>query len=265
MSAQPDTESLLLTADRDGVLTVTLNRPRAGNALSLAMLHALQAVWERTAADRSTRVVVLAGAGPVFCAGHDLRELAAHPRSPAFTRELITTCNRMILAMTALPQPVIARVHGVATAAGCQLVAAADLAVASTEAKFATPGVNVGTWCATPMVALSRAVARKHAMRFLLTGALQDANTALRIGLVNEVVPAEQLDAAVNALAGEIAAKSPFVIGLGKNAFYRQLEFGLADAYEYAAEVAARNCTAEDAAEGVAAFIEKRAPRWKGR
>lgn len=265
MSAQPDTAPLLLTTDRDGVRTVTLNRPRVGNALSLEMIRALRAVWARTAADRSIRVVVLTGAGPVFCAGHDLRELAAHPRSPAFTRELVTTCNRMILEMNALPQPVVAKVQGVATAAGCQLVAAADLAVASTAAKFATPGVNVGTWCATPMVALSRAVARKHAMRFLLTGALQDANTALRVGLVNEVVPPGELDAAVDALANEIAAKSPFVIELGKNAFYRQLEFGLADAYEYAAEIAARNCTAEDAAEGVAAFMEKRAPRWIGR
>lgn len=265
MPPHPQPESLLLTADRAGVRTVTLNRPRAGNALSLELIQALQLAWERAAADRSVRVVVLAGAGRVFCAGHDLAELAAHPRDPAFTRELITTCNRMMLAMNALPQPVIAKVQGVATAAGIQLVAAADLAVASSAAKFATPGVNVGNWCATPMVALSRAVARKHALGFLLTGAMQSAETALRVGLVNEVVPPEQLDAAVEALAGEIAAKSPFVLALGKNAFYRQLEFGLAGAYEYAAEVAARNCMAEDAAEGVAAFTQKRAPRWQGR
>ncbi len=265
-SATAESEPLLATRQRGPVLYATLNRPKSGNALSLGLLAALQDLWDRLDDDRSVRVVVLEGAGRFFCTGHDLTEiLASNEDAAEFARGMADTCNRMMQTITRLPQPVIAKVHGVATAAGCQLVATCDLAVASSEARFATPGVNIGTWCSTPSVALSRAVGRKHAMQFLLTGRLHDAETALRMGLVNEVVAPDRLDAATDALADEIATKSPYAIALGKRSFYRQLELDTAAAYDFAGEVAARNAGAADAKEGVAAFLEKRAPDWPGR
>lgn len=252
-------------AARDGaILTVTLDRPQASNSLSTAVIARLQHIFDTAAADRTINVIVLAATGKVFCAGHDLNELRTETGAE-FPKHLATVCNRMMQTILALPQPVIAKVQGVATAAGCQLVATCDLAIAAADARFATPGVNIGSWCSTPMVALSRAVSRKHAMQLLLTGRLHDAQTALRMGLVNEVVPAAELDGAVAALAAEIASKSPYAIALGKKAFYRQLDMDVAAAYDYASELVVRNGMAADAREGVAAFLEKRPPRWAGR
>jgi len=256
---------ILLHAQQGAVLTLTLNRPDAGNALSSAMIAALQSALDKAAADASVHVVVVAAAGgKVFCAGHDLKEFQAN-NSPAFSKAVASQCSRMMQAITALPKPVIAKVTGVATAAGAQLIAACDLAVAADNARFATPGVNIGLWCLTPMVAISRTIAPKHALQMLLTGRLIDAATAVRFGLINDAVPPERLDAAVDALAAEIASKSPFTVALGKQAFYRQLGMDLASAYDYASEVVVRNMLAEDAAEGIAAFTQKRAPVWKGR
>jgi enoyl-CoA hydratase/carnithine racemase len=208
-------------------------------------------------------VVVIGGAGPAFCAGHDLRELRSRPERAAY-RATFELCSRLMTRIVRLPRPVIARVHGVATAAGCQLVASCDLAVAAATARFATPGVNIGLFCSTPMVALSRVVGRKAAMEMLLTGELIDAARAHTLGLVNRVVPDAELDAAVAALAGQIAAKSPLTLAIGKEAFYRQAEMGLDDAYTYVSEVMTRNMLARDAAEGIDAFLDKRAPVWTG-
>ncbi|MGH7002426.1 MAG: enoyl-CoA hydratase [Alphaproteobacteria bacterium] len=264
-AAATRSEPEILTAQSRAILTVTLNRPASGNSLSTAVIARLQAIFDAAAEDRSVNVIVLEGAGDkVFCAGHDLRELQAN-NEPDFPKRLATACNRMMQTILGLPQPVIAKVRGVATAAGCQLVATCDLAIAATDARFATPGVNIGTWCSTPMVALSRAVHRKHAMQLLLTGRLHDAEAAFRMGLVNEVVPAAELGVAVQRLAEEIASKSPYAIALGKKAFYRQLDFDVAGAYEYASELTVRNGAAADAKEGVAAFLEKRPARWIGR
>ena len=229
------------------------------------MIAALQAALDDAAVDDGVHAVVLAGAGGrIFCAGHDLKEFQDND-SPAFSKAVATQCSRMMQAIVALPKPVIAKVAGVATAAGAQLVAACDLAIAADTARFATPGVNIGLWCLTPMVAISRSIAPKHAMQMLLTGRLIDADTAVRFGLINEAVPAARLDETVDALAAEIAGKSSFTVALGKQAFYRQLGMDLASAYEYASEVVVRNMLAEDAAEGIAAFTQKRAPVWKGR
>ena len=256
-------ESGILTRLEGAVLYVTLNRPAAGNALSTGLLAELQELWQRIAADQSVVVVVIEAAGRIFCSGHDLREIQAEP-DPRFHYRLATQCTDMMQAITALPQPVIAKVQGTATAAGCQLVATCDLAVASSDARFATPGINIGVWCSMPMVALSRRVAPKHALQFLLTGRLHDAQTAFRIGLINEVVAPENLDAAVRDLADVIAGKSPHTLALGKRAFYHQLGLEPAIAYEYAAQVAVHNNLSEDAREGVAAFLGKRPPVWKG-
>jgi enoyl-CoA hydratase/carnithine racemase len=209
------------------------------------------------------RAVVLAGAGPGFCAGHDLKELRAHPER-SFYERTFATCARLMQAILALPQPVIARVHGVATAAGCQLVATCDLAVAAATARFATPGVNIGLFCSTPMVALARNVGRKAAMEMLLLGELVDASTAERLGLVNRVVPEDRLDAEVEAMARTIASKSPLTLKIGKEAFYRQLELPVAEAYAYTARVMTENMLARDAAEGIDAFLERRSPVWCG-
>lgn len=264
--ASDDPEKVLLTKQRGAVLYATLNRPGTGNSLSLDLIGELQELWDRLEDDRSVKVVVLAGEGRFFSTGHDLNEiLSANENAAEFTRELAQRCSAMMLGMTRLPQPVIARVHGVATAAGCQLVATCDLAVASTEARFATPGAKIGTWCSTPSVALSRAVGRKHAMQMLLTGRLYDAEAALRMGLVNDVVPPDELDAAVDVLADEIAANSPHAISVGKKLFYQQLELDAAAAYEIAGEVAVGNATAADSEEGITAFLEKRNPVWPGR
>jgi len=257
------TETELLRRNAGGVAWVTLNRPQARNALSLALMAALDDELARIAEDPGTKVVVLAGAGPAFCAGHDLRELRARPDRSAY-EQTFAACSRLMLRIVRLPKPVIARVHGVATAAGCQLVATCDLAVAADTARFATPGVNIGLFCSTPMVALSRAVARKPAMEMLLTGDLIDAARAREIGLVNRVVPEAELDGAVAELAGRIAAKSPLTLAIGKEAFYRQAEMDLDSAYRYAAEVMTRNMLARDAAEGIDAFLTKRTPVWTG-
>jgi len=257
-------EPSVLQQVEDGVARLTLNRPAARNALSVALMSAIEAALEALAEDRDVRVVVIAGAGPAFCAGHDLRELRANPGRQDH-QAVFAQCSRLMTRIIRLPKPVIARVHGIATAAGCQLVASCDLAVAAEDARFATPGVNIGLFCSTPMVALSRAVGRKAAMEMLLTGGLIGAEQARLWGLVNRVVPADQLDAAVTALAREIAAKSPLTLAIGKEAFYRQAELGLDAAYAYASEVMTANMLARDAAEGVDAFLEKRAPVWEGR
>ncbi len=258
-------DPILLRSRQGSVLTLTLNRPDAGNSLSTSMIAALQSALDDAAADDAVHVVVVAAAaGKVFCAGHDLKEFLAN-NSPSFSKAVATSCSRMMQTIVAMPKPVIAKVAGVATAAGAQLVAACDLAIAADSARFATPGVNIGLWCLTPMVAISRAIAPKHAMQMLLTGRLIDAETAVRFGLINEAVPSDRLDATVDALAAEIAGKSPFTVALGKQAFYRQLGLDLASAYDYASEVVVRNMLAEDAAEGIAAFTQKRAPVWKGR
>ena len=259
----PVTERVLLRQDANGIARLTLNRPSARNALSMGLMEALLAELDAIDSEPATKVVVIGGAGPAFCAGHDLRELRAHPERAAYeaTFEL---CSRLMLRIVHLSKPVIARVHGVATAAGCQLVASCDLAVAADTARFATPGVNIGLFCSTPMVALSRAVGRKAAMEMLLTGELIDATRARELGLVNRVVPEAELDTAVTALAATIAAKSPLTLAIGKQAFYRQAEMDLDGAYAYAAEVMTRNMLARDAAEGIDAFIAKRPPVWTG-
>ena len=255
-------EALLLRHDVDGVATLMLNRPAARNALSVPLMTALEAALAAIEADHSVKVAVLAGAGPAFCAGHDLKEVRAGD-GPSH-QALFAQCSRLMQAITRLRVPVIARVHGIATAAGCQLVATCDLAIAAETARFATPGVNIGLFCSTPMVALSRAVPRKAAMEMLLLGDMIDAATAVRHGLVNHAVPEAALDDAVMGLARRIAAKSPRVLAIGKPAFYQQAEMPLAEAYAYASDVMVRNMREPDAAEGIDAFLQKRAPVWAG-
>jgi enoyl-CoA hydratase/carnithine racemase len=262
-AASAATESTVLRADRDGVATLTLNRPRQFNAISLAMLDELQRQLDALALDTSARVVVIAGAGGAFSGGHDLKEMMGNRTEP-FVGGLFERCARAMLAMQALPQPVIARVHGIATAAGCQLVAACDLAVASSEARFATSGINFGLFCATPAVPVSRNVLRKRAFEMLFTGDFVDAATALDWGLVNRVVAPGELDAAVAALARSIVAKPREVVAAGKRLFYQQLEAPIAQAYAAASTAITCNMLGDDAAEGVGAFIEKRPPRWRG-
>jgi enoyl-CoA hydratase/carnithine racemase len=264
MNEQPAvTEQVLRRRDQDGIAWLTLNRPGARNALSIGLMAALVAELDAIEADPATKAVVIGGAGPAFCAGHDLRELRSRPERSAY-QATFELCSRLMTRIVRLPKPVIARVHGVATAAGCQLVASCDLAVAAATARFATPGVNIGLFCSTPMVALSRAVGRKAAMEMLLTGELIDAARARELGLVNRVVPETELDAAVAALAGQIAAKSPLTLAIGKSAFYRQAEMGLDDAYAYVSEVMTRNMLARDAGEGIDAFLARRQPVWTG-
>ena len=257
-------QSILLKEQAGGVVTLTLNRPAHFNALSHALLVELQAALDPIAADENARVLVIAGAGKAFCAGHDLKEMRANP-AKAFQQALFEQCSRMMMTLTEMPQPVIARVHGIATAAGCQLVAMCDLAVASESARFAVSGINVGLFCSTPSVGLARNVGRKQAMEMLLTGDFIDARAALERGLVNRVVPDDELDAEVKKLADTIVSKSPVAIRSGKRMFYRQLEMGLADAYSLASEVMACDMMTEDAEEGIDAFIEKRTPEWRER
>ncbi|MBX6373952.1 MAG: enoyl-CoA hydratase [Acetobacteraceae bacterium] len=261
---------LLLRRDEGaGVHVLTLNRPAARNALSLAMLDALAATFEDIAKDPGVRAVVLTAEGSVFSAGHDLREITAHRDDPdggrAFFSTTMTRCAEVMQAITALPQPVIAAVHGVATAAGCQLVATCDLAVASTQARFCTPGVDIGLFCSTPAVALSRAVPAKPAMEMLLLGEMIPAEEALRIHLVNRVVPPDQVMPTALDLARRIAARSALTIRLGKQNFYRQLGRPLDQAYACSTAVMVENLLAEDAAEGIGAFLGKRKPVWKDR
>ena len=257
-------EPVLLRRDEAGIAWLTLNRPAQRNALSIALMAALQAELDAIAADKTAKAVVIAGAGPAFCAGHDLREMRANPGRQHY-ETVFRQCSQLMLSLVKLPKPVIARVHGIATAAGCQLVASCDLAIAAEDARFATPGVNIGLFCSTPMVALTRAVGRKAAMEMLLTGDLVDAARARELGLVNRVVPASRLDQEVSELARQIAGKSALTLSIGKEAFYRQAELGLAEAYAYASEVMTRNMLARDAEEGIDAFLEKRPARWEDR
>jgi enoyl-CoA hydratase/carnithine racemase len=265
-----ETSAPVLLRERDGEIAVlVLNRPAARNSLSEALLLALSAGLTEIAADRSIRAVVLAANGPAFCAGHDMKELTARRGDAdggrAFFRIVMTTCSAMMQQIVNLPQPVIAAVHGVATAAGCQLVASCDLAIASRAAKFATPGVDIGLFCSTPMVALSRNVPRKAAMHMLLTGEMVEAEEAARLGIINRAVAPGEERVAAMALARTVASKSSYTVKVGKQAFYRQLEMGLAEAYAYASEVMTENLMARDATEGICAFIEKRKPTWEDR
>ena len=260
----PSTESICARTDRAGVATLTLNRPAARNALSLQLMADLRSHLRDIETDKSIRAVVIAANGPAFCAGHDLKEIRANPGRQAY-EALLAQCADLMLAITKLPKPVIARVHAMATAAGCQLVATCDLAVAADTARFATPGVNIGLFCSTPMVAVSRNVPRKQTMEMLLTGEAIDAATALQYGLVNRVATGESLDEVVYSLADKLVSKSPLTLAIGKEAYYRQLEMGISDAYEYASEVMTTNLLARDAEEGIDAFLEKREPTWEGR
>lgn len=262
-------ELILLREDVSGVAILTLNRPQARNSLSEAMLEALGDALTAIAHDRDVRAVILAANGPAFSAGHDLKELNARrsddDRGRAYFKHVMGLCSGVMQQIVMLPQPVIAAVQATATAAGCQLVASCDLAVASRSAKFATPGVNIGLFCSTPMVALTRNVPRKHAMEMLLTGEMISAEEAARIGLVNHVVAPGRERAEALKLAGKITAKSALTLKIGKQAFYRQIEMPLGEAYKYASEVMVENMLAHDAEEGICAFIEKRAPKWQNR
>jgi len=265
MSANPKAEeSILLREDRDGICTLVMNRPQQMNLLTSEMLDALQEAFDAIAGDNRVRVVVLGASGKGFCAGHDIKEIRALKEMPKI-EELFAKCSRMMQTITSLPQPVIARVQGPAVAAGCQLVAACDLAVAATEARFATPGVKIGLFCSTPMVPLSRAIGRKRALEMLLTGVPIDAATALEWGLVNRVVPAEALDASVGELVAAIAQSSGLTVGIGKRAFYDQIDLDEARAYDLTKTVMSMNMLAADAQEGICAFLEKREPTWTGR
>jgi enoyl-CoA hydratase/carnithine racemase len=261
MLAETPYRYLLAETGADGIATVTLNRPEKRNALSLDVMRELIAAFETIGAGRDARVVILRGIGPVFSAGHDLREMLE--RSVTEYRTVFDTCVRLMETIQSIPQPVIAEIAGIATAAGCQLVATCDLAIAADEAKFATPGVKIGLFCTTPMVALTRAIGRKRAMEMLLTGEMIDARTAAEWGLVNRVVPAAELDRATRALAEKIASAARFVVGLGKAAFYAQIDLDQPKAYAYAKEVMSMNALAEDAQEGMGAFVGKRAPAWR--
>lgn len=254
---------ILNDTQANGITTLILNQPERRNSLSMAMMQALSAELDKVAADDVTRVVVLRAEGTVFCAGHDLKEIRESGDQRDVHVRLFNLCSQVMQQIVNLPQPVIAQVGGVATAAGCQLVASCDLAVASQTSRFATPGVNIGLFCSTPMVALSRNVSRKHAMEMLLTGEMIEAAQAEQMGLVNRVVPDEALEDAVATLAETIAGKSSHILKIGKQAFYRQLEMGLSDAYEYTSQVMAENLQANDAKEGIGAFLDKRKPEWR--
>jgi len=261
MAESPD--DLVRVHTENGITTVTLNQPETRNSLSLSMLQALSGVFAELETNTDSRVVVLAAAGHVFCAGHDLRELKGQFNQHEAQLAVFKECAKVMQQMVNLPKPVIARVAGVATAAGCQLVASCDLAVAAVGSRFATPGVNIGLFCSTPMVALSRNVSRKHAMEMLLTGEMVSAERAEQIGLINRVVDSEVLDETVYSMAATIADKSAYTVKTGKQAFYRQLEMPLKQAYEYTADVMASNMAANDAQEGISAFLDKRQPEWR--
>lgn len=260
------TEPLVLAAKVGSVLKLTLNRAGARNALSVGLMGALQSALDEAAADKSVRVVVIAANGPAFSSGHDLKEMTARRADPdkgkAFFAALFTQCSKLMQTVVRHPKPVIAQIQGIATAAGCQLVASCDLAVASSAARFATPGLNIGLFCSTPMVALSRNVSRKHAMEMLLTGEMISADDARRIGLINRIAEAAALEAETMKLAELIAAKPHGTLKIGKEAFYRQVEMPLSEAYDYASQVMTMNMLAAEAAEGISAFVEKREPKW---
>ncbi|MGH6946005.1 MAG: enoyl-CoA hydratase [Kiloniellales bacterium] len=258
-----ENEPVLLRQDRDGVATLTLNRPKSLNALSEALLAALAETLHGLAEDTDARVVVIAGAGRAFSAGHDLGEMLGRKGDQDYFEELFKRCSAIMSGLLHLPQPVIAKVHGIATAAGCQLVAACDLAVAAESARFATSGINAGLFCMTPGVAVARNLGRKQAFEMLFTGDFVDARTAQSLGLVNRVVPDQQLDAEVEKLCGALLSKSSAALAAGKRVFYRQIEMGLEGAYELAAREMACNMLFEDAEEGIGAFLEKRKPAWR--
>ena len=264
---QKNADLLLPAQGSDGVLRLTLNDPARRNALSELMLAELYASLESAGTNPDVRVIILAAAGPVFCAGHDLKEMTASRQNAdlgrAFFTRILNQCSAVMQKIVTCPKPVIAEIDGVATAAGCQLVASCDLAVASETSQFCTPGVHIGLFCSTPMVALSRNLANKHAMEMLLTGDMVPATRAAEMGIVNQVVPSAELRAAGMALAGKIASKSSLTVATGKRAFYQQKEMDLAAAYNYASEIMVENMFARDAEEGIAAFIEKRAPDWR--
>jgi enoyl-CoA hydratase/carnithine racemase len=259
-------DPLVLATTSGAVLRLSLNRPKARNALSHSLMAALQSALDTAARDDVLRVIVLAAEGPAFCAGHDLKEMTSHrgdfDGGKAAFAALFSRCSRLMQTIVRHPRPVIAEVHGVATAAGCQLVASCDLAVASSAASFATPGVNIGLFCSTPMVALSRNLSRKHAMEMLLTGESVSAAQAFHLGLVNRVVAPEVLASETMALAELIASKPRATVKTGKEAFYRQIELGLSEAYDYASRVMTENMLHAEAEEGICAFVEKREPRW---
>jgi enoyl-CoA hydratase/carnithine racemase len=260
-------EPVLLEERRDAIAVLTLNRPAARNSLSDAMLFALQDAIDRLSGDRGVRAVIIAARGPAFCAGHDMKEMTARRSDPdggkAYFADLIDRCSAVMQSIVRSPKPFIAAVERTATAAGCQLVATCDLAVAADDATFATPGVNIGLFCSTPMVALSRNVPRKRAMEMLLLGEMMSAQDAVLYGLVNRAVPRDQVMAEAAALADKIASKSTATVAIGKETFYRQLDMPLAEAYREASEVMVRNMMYRDAAEGIGAFIDKRQPEWK--
>lgn len=262
----PLSEAPLLIARAGPILRLTLNRPKARNALSAALMAALQGALDDVANERALRVIIIAASGPAFSAGHDLKEMTAHradaDKGRAAFAALFARCSRLMQTIVCHPLPVIAQVQGVATAAGCQLVASCDLAIASSAAKFATPGVDIGLFCSTPMVALSRNVSRKAAMEMLLTGEMVNAQAAQRLGLINHVVAADALADKAMALAQKIAAKPQGAVKTGKDAFYRQLEMPLAEAYDYASRVMTENMLQAEAEEGICAFVEKRKPEW---
>ena len=258
-------EPLVLSTHANGTSTLTLNRPERFNPLSREMIAAIQAELNAIAENPSVRVVILAAEGKGFCAGHDLKEMRAHAGDKSWQRQLFDECSRMMVAFTQMPQPVIARVHGIATAAGCQLVSMCDLAVAADTATFAMPGINIGVFCSTPAVGVVRNVNRKRAMEMLLTGEPIDAKTALAWGLVNRVVPATQLDAEIRRFTEIVLSRSPAAVRLGKQAFYRQIDRPLEAAYDVASEVMACNLLLEDAAEGMDAFLQKRPASWRGK
>jgi enoyl-CoA hydratase/carnithine racemase len=257
-------ETVLL--EKDGPLGwLILNRPEKRNALSLSMMSEVITKLEAAAEDEAIRVLVIRGSGAIFSAGHDLQEMAGHRDDLHYVRAIFATCNRMMLRLHELPQPVIAQVHGIATAAGCQLVAACDLAIAETGARFATPGVHIGLFCTTPMIPLARVIGRRRAMEMLLSGRFISSEEALHFGLINRVAPPDRLLEETRKWAMELAQFSRFTLGLGKRAFYEQVDLDEKSAYAYAKEVIAMNCMAEDAAEGMNAFLEKRKPQWRDR
>ena len=262
-SSMNPSEPLVIRENLGSVVTLTLNCPKQFNALSVDMLSAMQTELDSIAQDSSIRVVVIAANGKAFCAGHNLKEMRANPEK-VFQRALFEQCSQMMLTINRMPQVVIAKVEGIATAAGCQLVAACDLAVASDNAKFATSGISVGLFCSTPAVAVSRNLSRKQAFEMLITGEFIDAHTALQQGLINRVASAEQLDTTLQSLIDSIIAKSSVALTTGKTMFYNQLDMALADAYEYASEVMSCNMMADDVSEGIDAFIEKRPAVWTG-
>ena len=259
-----NSEPMILRSDENGISNLIINRPKSYNALSIPCMEALSGEIKLISDDPTVKVVILSGSGKGFCAGHDLKEMRANPGRD-FYEKTFQICAQMMMSIINCPKPVIAKVHGIATAAGCQLVSTCDLAVAEQGARFATPGVNIGLFCSTPMVGLSRNVSRKHAMEMLLTGDFVSAQRAYEIGLINQVVSESELDNAAMEFAEKIASKSPLTLKIGKKAFYEQLDKDLKSAYEYCSKVMVENMLARDAEEGIDAFLEKREPVWQGK